>query len=110
MYILRRSAGALVLFPMFAYLSYTTYEIKVKLGTIKDEKVMERRGKGWVEDNIQRSSNFIAITWFLFGEHLLNIFGNFRGRFVDTLPLPSNFTYNKPKSNTKNTLEFDVIL
>ena len=70
MKILRRNAVGITMFPVWSYLSYFTFKIKSDLDPYKDSEVLEKKGRGWLLENIERSSRGVGVGFFLFGKQL----------------------------------------
>ena len=69
MKILRRNVAALTIFPMFTYLSYSTFKMRSDLLQYKDSDVLDRAGSGWIfQKTIYGASRFVGIVWFVVGE------------------------------------------
>ena len=68
MKIFRGSALALVMFPMWSYLSYFTFQLRSELSPYKDSDVLDKKGKGWVyQDTIYKATRFVGIACFING-------------------------------------------
>ena len=74
MKILRRNALGITMFPVWSYLSYFTFKIKSDLDPYKDSEVLEKKGRGWLLENIERSSRGVGVGFFLFGKYLSGSF------------------------------------
>ena len=69
MKIFRWNIVAITMFPVWSYLSYFTFKLRSQLDPYKDSGVLEKRGRGWVMENIQNSITGVGIASFLFGKY-----------------------------------------
>ena len=68
MKIFRGTTLALVMFPMWSYLSYFTFQLRSELSPYKDSAVLDKKGKGWVyQDTIYKATRFVGIACFING-------------------------------------------
>ena len=72
MKIFRWNIVAITMFPVWSYLSYFTFKLRSQLDPYKDSGVLEKRGRGWVMENIQSSITGVGIASFLFGKYQIH--------------------------------------
>ena len=61
----KMNLGAMIAFPIWTYLSYTSYKLNDYLAAAGSRE--EQGSRGWVLENVEKSSKGVAVAFFLFG-------------------------------------------